>query len=186
MGTTSRIGETAAIALLGPQAAKLVSLAILISTFGCLSCTILYSSRIYLPMAQDGLFFRAVASIHPRYRTPDVSLWTQSGWAVLLTLSGTYEQIYTYVIFAAVLFHVMTGAAVFVLRRTRPDLPRPYKTWGYPVVPALFILASLILLLNTLNERPTESLLGLGLVALGLPAYFWWRKRGRAVMQMNH
>ena len=180
MGETSRIGETAAIALLGPQAARLVSLAVLISTFGCVSCTILYSSRIYLPMAQDGVFFRAIASIHPRYRTPGVSLWAQSGWAVLLTVSGSYEQIYTYVVFAAVLFHVMTGAAVFVLRRTRPELPRPYRTWGYPVVPALFILASVLLLGNTLRERPIESLLGLGLVALGLPAYLFWRKQKRA------
>jgi APA family basic amino acid/polyamine antiporter len=96
---------------------------------------------------------------------------------VLLTLSGTYEQLYTYVVFAGVLFHVLTGAALFVLRKRRPELPRPYRVWGYPVVPALFVVASLILVVNTLVEKPVESLLGLGLVAAGIPAYLFWRGR---------
>ncbi len=177
MGETSRIGETAAQALFGTGGGRLVSLAVLVSTFGCLSSTILYSSRIYHPMAEDGIFFRALAAIHPRHRVPVRSLWAQSLWALLLTLSGTYAQLYTYVVFAAVLFHVLTGAAVFVLRAKRPDLPRPYRVWGYPIVPALFILASLLLVGNTLLERPVESLLGLGLLALGLPAYAFWRRK---------
>jgi APA family basic amino acid/polyamine antiporter len=176
IAATPRIGEDAAAALFGGRASRWISAAIVVSTFGCLASTILYSARIYLPMAEDRLFFRTVARIHPRYHTPGVSLWTQSLWAVLLTLSGSYEQLYTYVIFASVLFHAATGAAVFVLRRTRPDHPRPYRTWGYPWVPALFILSSLVLLGNTLVERPTESLLGLGLLALGLPAYAYWRR----------
>jgi APA family basic amino acid/polyamine antiporter len=177
MAALPRIAESAAATLFGPGAARLVSLAVLVSTFGCLSSTILYSSRIYLPMAEDGLFFRSLAAIHPRYRTPIRSLWAQSAWAVLLTVSGTYEQLYTYVVFVSVLFHAATAAAVFVLRRRRPDLPRPYRTWGYPVVPALFILACLLLIGNTLSEKPTESLLGLGLVALGLPAFALFRRR---------
>ena len=176
MGETPRIGEAAAAALFGGPAARWLSAAIVVSTFGCLASTILYSARIYLPMAEDGLFFRAVARVHPRHHTPGVSLWAQSLWAVLLTLSGTYEQLYTYVVFAGVVFHAATGAAVFVLRRKRPDLPRPYRTWGYPWVPAAFIVASIVLLGNTLLERPRESLLGIGLVALGLPAYFYWRR----------
>ena len=110
-------------------------------------------------------------------RTPVRSLWAQSLWAIVLTASGTYDQLYTYVVFAAVVFHVATGAAVFVLRRTRPLAPRPYRVWGYPVVPALFILSSLILVANTLIERPLESALGLLLVALGVPAYLFWRRR---------
>lgn len=174
MGETGRIGEAAAAALFGPRGARLVSLAVLISTFGCISSTILGVSRIYLPMAQDGVFFPAVARIHPRYRTPAASILAQGIWSTLLALSGTYEQLYTYVIFAAVVFHAATGAAVFVLRRTRPDAPRPYRTWGYPWVPALFILSSLALVANTLVEKPTESLIGLGFVGLGLPAYAWW------------
>jgi APA family basic amino acid/polyamine antiporter len=178
MAATPRIGETAAAALFGAGGARLVSAAVVVSTFGCLSATILYSPRIYLAMARDGLFFRSLAAVHPRFRTPARSLWAQSGWAIVLTASGTYEQLYTYVVFAAVLFHVATGAAVFALRRKRPGAPRPYRVWGYPWVPALFIAASLALVGNTLWEKPVESLWGLGLVALGLPAYAWWRWRG--------
>ena len=178
LAEASRVGEAAASALFGPLGARLVSAAVLVSTFGCLSATLLYSSRIYLPMAMDGLFFRSLAAVHPRFRTPVRSLWAQSGWALLLVFSGTYEQLYTYVVFASVLFHAATAASVFVFRRRLPDAPRPYRTWGYPVVPALFLLACLLLIGNTLLERPVESLLGLGLVALGVPAYAWFR-RGR-------
>jgi APA family basic amino acid/polyamine antiporter len=176
MAATPRIAESAAAVLFGPGAARLVTLAVVVSTLGCLSATILYSSRIYLPMAQDGLFFRSLAAVHPRHRTPGRSLWAQSLWAVLLTVSGTYEQLYTYVVFAALLFHVATGAAVFVLRRRRPDAERPYRTWGYPLVPLLFILAMVVLVGNTIVEKPVESLLGLALVAIGIPAYLFWRR----------
>ncbi|HEY0511614.1 MAG TPA: amino acid permease [Thermoanaerobaculia bacterium] len=177
MAATPLIAEAAAAALFGPGSARLISLAVLISTFGCLSSTILYTSRIYLPMAEDGLFFRSLARVDPRHRTPVACLWAQSAWALVLTVSGSYSQLYTYVIFASVVFHAMTAFAVFVFRRRRPDHPRPYRTWGYPVVPALFILACLLLIGNTLKESPLESLIGLGLVALGLPAYamFRWR-----------
>lgn len=174
---TPRIAETAAGVLFGPGGARLMSLAVLISTFGCLSATILFSSRIYLPMAEDGVFFRTLAHVHPRFHIPGRSLWAQSLWAVLLTLSGTYEQLYTYVVFAVVLFQIATASAVFVLRRRHPELDRPYKTWGYPWVPALFILASVLVVGNTLIEKPVESIAGLGLIALGLPAYFWWRRQ---------
>ena len=172
---TARIGEAAAQSLFGQAGGRLVAAAVLGSTFGCLSSTILYSSRIYLPMARDGLFFRSLAAIHPRHRVPGKSLWSQSLWALVLTLSGSYEELYTYTVFAAVLFHVATGAAVFVLRARRPELARPYRAWGYPLVPALFLGASLLLVANTLAERPVESLVGLGLLVLGLPAYAWWR-----------
>ena len=180
MAGTPRIAETAASALFGSGAARLVSLVVLVSSFGCLSSTILYSSRIYLPMAEDGLFFRSLARIHPIYRTPVPSLWAQTAWSIVLTVSGTYSQLYTYVIFASVVFHAMTAAAVFIFRRRLPDAPRPYRTWGYPVVPALFILACLLLIVNTLKESPVESLVGLGIVALGVPAYAMFRRRGMA------
>ncbi len=177
MAATPRIGEAAAAALFGPFGARAIAAAVVISTLGCLSATILYSSRIYQPMARDGVFFRALARVHPRYRTPGRSLWAQSLWAMVLAASGTYEQIYTYVVFAAVLFHAATGGAVFVLRRKRPEAPRPYRVWGYPVVPILFIGASSVLVVNTLWEKPVESLSGLGFLALGLPAYAWWRRK---------
>ncbi len=177
MAGKPRIAEAAAQSLFGPAGGWLISAAVLVSIFGCLSATILYSSRIYVPMAADGLFFPALARIHERYRTPVTSLWTQSGWSVLLALSGSFEQLYTYVIFITFIFHAGTAAAVFVLRRQRPDAPRPYRTWGFPVVPALFIGACLLIVGNTLAEKPTESLWGLGLLALGLPAYLWFRRQ---------
>ena len=176
MAETPRIAETAATALFGAGGGKLMSFAVLVSTFGCLSATILYSSRIYLPMARDGVFFRGLAAVHPRFHTPGRSLWAQSLWAVVLALSGTYEQLYTYVIFAGLLFHVATAGAVIVLRRNRPGLERPYRVFGYPWVPMLFILGSFLLLANTLVEKPVESLIGLFFIAAGLPAYAWWRR----------
>ncbi len=177
MGAAPRIGEAAAAILFGPAGARLVSLAVVFSTFGCLSSTILYCTRIYLAMAQDGVFFRSLARIHPRYRTPTMSILAQGVWAIALTFSGTYEQLYTYVIFAVFLFHAATGAGVFVLRKKRPDHPRPYRVWGYPIVPVVFILTSMAFVANTLVERPIESVWGLGLLVLGLPAYFSWRRR---------
>jgi APA family basic amino acid/polyamine antiporter len=177
MAATPRIAETAADVLLGPGAARLVALAVLVSTFGCLSANILAGGRIYLAMARDGLFFRGLSVVDSRTRVPARSLWAQGGVASLLALTGTYEQLYTYVTFAVVVFQVATGAAIFVLRRKLPDAPRPYRAWGYPIVPALFVLATLLLVWNTLVERPVQSLWGLGLMAAGLPAYAWWRRR---------
>ena len=176
MAETPRIAETAAATLFGAGGGRLMSFAVLVSTFGCLSATILYSSRIYLPMARDGVFFRSLGAVHPRFHTPGRSLWAQSLWGVALTLSGTYEQLYTYVIFAGLLFHVATAGAVIVLRKKRPEVKRPYRVFGYPWVPVLFVLASMLLLVNTLVEKPFESMIGLVLLAAGVPAYLWWRR----------
>jgi APA family basic amino acid/polyamine antiporter len=131
-------------------------------------------------MAEDGVFFRFVARIDPVRRVPVRSLWLQAAWTVLLTVSGTFEQLYTYVVFAALLFHVATAGALFVLRRRLPDARRPYRVWGYPWTPLAFIAASLLLVGNTLVARPVESLAGLALVAAGLPAYFFWRRHAGA------
>jgi APA family basic amino acid/polyamine antiporter len=128
-------------------------------------------------MAQDGLFFRSLAKIHPVYRTPSACIVAQALWSIVLACSGTYEQLGTYVIFAVFLFHAATGAALIVLRRSEPDRPRPYKTWGYPWTPIFFILTSLGFVANTFSVRPVESLWGLLLVALGLPAYAWWHRQ---------
>jgi APA family basic amino acid/polyamine antiporter len=177
MAASSRVGEAAAAALFGPRGARLLSAAVLVSIFGCLSSNILTCARIYLPMAQDGLFFHALARVHPRYHTPGACLVAQAIWSAALALSGTFEQLYTYVVFAGFMFHAMTGAAVFVLRRARPNAQRPYRVWGYPFVPIAFIATALAFVANTLVERPTESGLGLVLVGLGLPAYAWWRRR---------
>jgi APA family basic amino acid/polyamine antiporter len=177
MAATGRIGETAATTLFGDVGGRVITAAVLVSIFGCISSTILYAARIYLPMAEDGSFFPALARIHPLHRTPSACLVVQGVWGILLTFSGTYDQLYTYVVFAAVVFHALTGVAVFVFRRTRPDAPRPYRTWGYPIVPVAFILSSALLVANTLSERPVESLIGTALLALGVPVYLYWRSR---------
>ena len=176
LGRSAGIGAAAAAALFGPRFAVFVTLLVFISVFGCLSITVLTAARIYLPMAQDGLFFRSLAKIHPVHRTPSACIVAQCAWSIVLAFSGTYEQLGTYVIFTMFLFHTATGAALFVLRRTRPDQPRPYRAWGYPWTPIAFILTACVFLISTLSTRPVESLWGLLLMALGLPAYVWWRR----------
>jgi basic amino acid/polyamine antiporter, APA family len=170
-----RIGERAAAAMVGPRGSTFVALTVVVSTFGCNAAAILAGSRLLFAMARDGLFFGAAAAVHPRYRTPHVAILGVTGWSSVLALSGTYEQLFTYVMFASILFSVAGGLAVFVLRVRRPEWPRPYRAVGYPVVPALFVLGSVAFVINTLTERPKESLIGLGLLALGLPVYAYWR-----------
>lgn len=176
MAAAARVGEAAAASLAGAAAARWVAAAVVVSTLGCLAATILYASRIYPAMAADGVFFRRVATIDPKTRVPVASLWLQAIWSVALTVSGTYEQLYTYVVFAALVFHVATAAALFRLRRISPDLARPYRVLGYPWIPLAFVAASLLLVGNTLWTSPVESLAGLALVAAGLPAWALWRR----------
>lgn len=177
MRGVKRVAERAATALVGPRGATFIALTVVVSTFGNNVAALLGGSRLLFGMASDGVFFPACRRVHPRYRTPHVAIMALTGWAAILALSGTYEQLFTYVMFASILFSVAAGAAVFKLRRDRPDHPRPYRTWGYPVVPLVFIAGSAAFVANTLLERPTESLTGLGLLALGLPAYWYWRRR---------
>jgi APA family basic amino acid/polyamine antiporter len=176
---TSRIAERAATALMGPSGATLVALTVVVSTFGCNAAAILASSRLLYAMAADGLFFRSAGAVHPRFQSPHVAIVLITVWSSLLALSGTYEQLFTYVVFTSVLFSLFGGIALFRLRRTRPAAVRPYRVWGYPVVPALFMAGSVFVIYNTLRERPFESLSGLGLLALGLPVYFHWSRQAR-------
>jgi APA family basic amino acid/polyamine antiporter len=171
----TRVAESAATALVGSRGATMVALTVVVSTFGCNAAAILAGSRLLFAMASDGLFFPAAARVHPRYRTPHVAVVGITIWSSLLALSGTYEQLFTYVVFTSVLFSLFGGLALFRLRATQPDTPRPYRTWGYPVVPAVFALGSLAVVGNTLMEKPVESLAGLGFLALGLPVYWYWR-----------
>ena len=172
-----RIAEKATTALFGASTGALISAAVIISAFGALNGSILTGPRVYYAMAKDGLFFRNVSRIHPRFRTPGIAILIQAIWASLLTLVGTFEQIFTFAMFIAIVFWIGATASVFTLRKKLPDLPRPYKTWGYPVVPALFILASLGILLNTLLEKPVEALAGIILTALGIPVYYYWKRK---------
>jgi APA family basic amino acid/polyamine antiporter len=160
--------------LIGPFGATFIAAVVVVSTLGCNVAGTLAMSRACYAMAVDRLFFRSVAVVHPRYRTPHVAIAVTCVWSALLAVSGSYNQLFTYVTFASVLFSTLGGVAIFRLRHTHASLPRPYKTWGYPWVPALFVAGSGLLVVNTLMERPVESLLGLGLVAIGLPAYWYW------------
>jgi APA family basic amino acid/polyamine antiporter len=171
-----RIGEHAVSTILGAGATGLVVAGVVISTFGCNASGIIPISRVCFAMSVDGLFVKSAAAVHPRFRTPHVAILLTCGWSAFLTLTGTYEQLYTYVVFTALLFNVAGGLAIFKLRHSRPDAPRPYRTWGYPYVPALYVLSMAALVLNTLWTRPVESVAGLGLVALGLPVYWHLRR----------
>jgi APA family basic amino acid/polyamine antiporter len=163
----------------GPVGAGLVSLAAMISIFAALNGSILTGARVPYAAARDGLFFRSAARVHPVFRTPGVSILMMSGWAALLVLSGKYDDLYNFVIFGSWILYAMAAASVFVLRKKRPDLVRPYKTLGYPVVPVLFLIGAAALELSTLRDRPRESLAGIALILIGLPFYFYW-KRTRA------
>jgi APA family basic amino acid/polyamine antiporter len=171
-----RIAEQAATALFGGRAGVLVGTAVMISILGSLNGSILTGPRIYYAMAKDGLFFRQAARVHPRNRTPDVAIAMQAVWACALALTGTFVQLFTFVMFVSILFWIAAAGAVIVLRVKRPDLPRPYRVPGYPAVPVLFMLAAAGILVSSLRESPVESLAGLGLTALGIPVYIIWKK----------
>jgi basic amino acid/polyamine antiporter, APA family len=180
VASTNRVAAEMVRRILGSWGAGAVSIAAMISIFAALNGSILSGSRVPYAMAKDGLFFRKVAYVHPVHRTPSVSILALSAWGAVLVLSGKYDELYNYVIFGSVILYGMATAAVVVLRLKRPDMPRPYRTLGYPVVPIVFVLGIICLVVSTLVKRPTESLLGLGLMALGLPFYYYWKRRRRA------
>ena len=175
-----RVGTAAIEVAVGAGAAAIMAVAILFSTFGCNNGLILAGPRVYYAMARDRLFFRRAGALHPDYRTPAFGLVTQAVWASILCVSGTYGQLLDYVVFAALIFYLLTTVALFRLRRTQPDLPRPVRAFGYPVLPALYILSLAFLLVVLLVQRPVYSGAGLGIVALGLPVYLLWRRSVRA------
>ena len=172
-----RVATAAAGAVLGPIAVKLVAGAIMVSTFGCINGLILSGARVYYTMALDGLFFARAAKLDPVHHTPVFALVIQGVWTILLTLSGQYSDLLNYVIFAVLLFYILTIAGLFVLRRTRPDMERPYRAIGYPVLPALYILAAGIIDILLLFYTPRFALPGLFIVLLGVPVYYLWRKK---------
>jgi APA family basic amino acid/polyamine antiporter len=172
-----RVGTLAAQGLMGPWGMTFINVAILISTFGCANGLILAGARVYYAMARDGLFFKAVAKVSPRTHTPVFSLIIQAIWASLLVLSGTYSDLLDYVIFAALLFYVLTVCGLFVLRRKRPDLERPYKAWGYPVLPGFYVLMAFLVMLDLLFVKPRFTWPGLIIVLTGVPVYFFWKTR---------
>ncbi len=163
----------------GPAGAAAVSIAAMISIFAALNGSILSGARVPYAAARDGLFFKSAAKVHPVFQTPGMSIIMLTGWSSLLVLSGRYDDLYNFVIFGSWILYAMATASVFVLRRKRPDLERPYKTLGYPVVPALFLIGATVLEVQTLRDKPVQALLGIALVLLGLPLYFYWRNRSQ-------
>lgn len=161
----------------GPAGAVFISVLILCSIFGALNGTILTGTRSYFAMARDGLFFPAVGRVHARFQTPVLAIIIESAWAAVLAVSGSYEQLYTYVVFTSWIFFAACVFGVLVLRRRLPHQHRPYRVWGYPVLPIVFTAAALAVVGNTLVTEPRESILGLLLILAGVPVYFIWTRR---------
>ncbi len=174
-----RVGTAAVQVIFGSSGAIIMALFVMISTFGCENGLILAGPRLYYAMARDGLFFRGAGLLN-RSAVPARGLVLQGIWAALLTLSGTYGNLLDYIIFAALLFYALTIAAIFALRRARPEIPRPYKAIGYPVVPAFYVLAASVIMIDLLIKKPLYTWPGLLIVVAGIPAYYAWRRRQRA------
>ena len=175
-----RVGTAVMYQMFGSTGAALMAVAILLSTFGCANGLILAGARVYYAMAKDGLFFNAVSRVHPQYRTPTISLFVQGIWTCILCLSGTYGQLLDYIIFAVLVFYILTIAGLFVLRRTQPNAERPYKAFGYPMLPAVYILIALYIDIVLLLYKPQYTWPGLIIVLLGIPVYYVWSKRAAA------
>jgi APA family basic amino acid/polyamine antiporter len=173
---SDRVAAEAVGAIVGPGAAKLIAAAILVSIFSATNGLTISAPRVYYAMARDGLFFRTLGEVHPRYGTPAVSIGAGTLWAMVLAVSGTFEQLLTYVVFVGWIFYALGAACVFVLRRTQPDADRPFRVPGYPWTPMLFIVAAAALVGNTIATQPARAAIGIGVVLLGLPVYFIWRK----------
>jgi basic amino acid/polyamine antiporter, APA family len=179
IAASPHVGATVAERVLGSRGGALVSLIILTSIVGTLNGCFLTSPRIYFAQARDGLFFRRFGNVHPRYQTPGFAILAQGVWAFVLLLTGSYETLLDYALFALWLSYGLMVAGVMILRRTQPDLPRPYRMWGYPVTPVLFLAITAWFLVNMLRTRPIPSLAGLLLIATGIPVYFVWARRQR-------
>ncbi|AYD48545.1 APC family permease [Arachidicoccus soli] len=171
--------------IFGDGGAYIVSAMILISTFGCTNATILVSSRIYYAMAQKGLFFKSVADAHPRNHTPHMALLYQCVWGCILVFSGSFDMLTDLVIIAAFVFYGLIVFGVIILRMQKKEIPRPYKTWGYPLVPIIFTIFCLVLLGISLVESPVKSLIGLLLILSGLPFYYYWKKNNKIISDQD-
>jgi len=172
-----RVATAVMQAILGPAAVGIMAAAIMISCFGCVNGLVLAGARVYYAMALDGVFFRKAATLDPRHHAPVFALAMQGVWAMVLTLSGSYSDLLDYAIFAALLFYILTIAGIFVLRRTRPAMERPYRAFGYPFLPAFYILAAGLIEILLLAYKPNYTWPGLGIVLLGVPVYFIWKPK---------
>ena len=171
-----RVGTAVMTQIFGAAGGALMAIAIMISSFGCNNGLILSGARVYYAMAKDGLFFRSVAKLHPTYKTPAVSLMVQMVWTCILCISGSYGQLLDYIVFAVLVFYILTIGGLFVLRRTHPDADRPYRAVGYPILPAIYILLALFIDVVLLRYKPQYTWPGLMIVVLGIPVYYLWNR----------
>jgi len=176
-----RVATAAVQHILGPVAVQIMAAAIMISSFGCVNGLVLAGARVYYAMALDGLFFRKAGKLDPHHHAPVSALAMQGVWAMLLTVSGTYSDLLDYVVFAVLLFYILTIAGLFVLRRTRPEMDRPYKAWGYPLLPAAYIVAAGMIEILLLAYKPNYTWPGLMIVLLGVPVYFIWKPKPKEI-----
>ncbi|HUE52930.1 MAG TPA: amino acid permease [Terriglobales bacterium] len=179
------IAHAAAAALFSPHAAIWLSATIAVSCFSAAATCTLSGARVCLAMAQDGVFFKRMAEIHPKWRTPAFGLIGLGIWSAVLALSGRYDQLYTYVIYGMVLSYTMTVIGLFVLRWKRPDIPRPYRCTGYPWLPGIYVAIGAAWTLNTIITRPTEALAGTIIVLIGVPGYLYWKRGSRTLRTGN-
>ena len=177
VSATSSVPTEVLRSFAGPFALTLMAAALMLSSLGSLHASILANSRVPFAMAQDGMFFKPLAKVSEKTRVPVNAVLAQAGWASVLAISGTYDTLTDSVVFASCLFYALSAAAVMILRWREPDLPRPFRTWGYPFTPILFILVSIALLASALVATPTQALLGVGVISLGVPFYYFWSRQ---------
>jgi len=175
MANSPLVAASAAEKIFGSSGASLISIAVIISTFGALNGSILATARIPYAMARANLFFKSLGKVHPKFGTPHISLIVQGVWSCVLVLSGSFDTITDYVIFASWLFYAMGAFGGFILRKKMPDEHRPYKAWGYPYAPAIFVLFAVVFLLNSIIADTENAMMGVILIAAGLPFYFFWK-----------
>ncbi len=173
---STRVAASALTAVIGPGIAKLVAVAILISMLSAANSIILNAPRVYYAMAKDGLFFKSLSQVHPKFGTPALAVIAAGVWSSILAASGTFEPLLTYVVFIGWIFYALAAASIFVYRRRFPAEDRPYKVPGYPLTPLVFILAAFALVLNTIVSQPGRAVVGLVIVFIGAPAYIFWRR----------
>jgi APA family basic amino acid/polyamine antiporter len=174
---SDRVGTAAASVIFGENAAVIMAIMIMISTFGCNNGLILAGARVYYAMAKDGLFFKKAGVLNKK-SVPGTALIVQGIWTCLLCLSGTYSDLLDYVVFAVLLFYILTVVGIFILRKKQPNVERPYKAFGYPIIPAIYIFLAAAISIDLLIFKPQYTWPGLGIVLLGIPVYFVWKKIG--------
>jgi APA family basic amino acid/polyamine antiporter len=178
IAATDRVGALAAERLLGTAGGKFIAFSILLSIVGGLNGWSMTAPRIYFAQARDGLFFRQFAAIHPKYETPYISITMFGLWSALLAVTGTYETLAAYAMYAAWVFYALTSLGLIVLRRTQPKRERPYRMTGYPVTLAIFALVAIGFVVNTFIATPGPAIIGSLFIVSGVPAYFWWKRKG--------